>query len=60
MDRLFIVVYAFMATTLGLKGLVKEVFAVIFGFWLESSKKRNINLSGRKNEAIGLIKKSEL
>ena len=31
--ELYTILYAFMATKLGLRGAVKEVFAVIFGFW---------------------------
>lgn len=38
MEKLYTVLYSFMASELGLKGLVKEVFAIIFGFWLETNK----------------------
>lgn len=38
MERLFTVIYAFMASELGLKGLAKEVFAIIFGFWIKANR----------------------
>lgn len=37
MERLYTVIYAFMATELGLKGLAKEVFATIFNFWVDAN-----------------------
>lgn len=38
MERLYTVMYAFMASELGLKGLAKEVFAIIFGFWIKANR----------------------
>lgn len=38
MDNLYTVLYAFMSKTLGLKGLAKEVFAIIYGFWTAAGK----------------------
>lgn len=35
----FTIIYAFMFEVFGLRGLKKEVFAVIFGFWLSAHKK---------------------
>ena len=37
MERLFTVIYAFMATELGLKGLALGVFASIFNFWVNAN-----------------------
>lgn len=39
MDRFYYIVHSFMSRELGLKGLAKEVFAIIFGFWISSGKR---------------------
>ena len=33
MEKQYTVIYSFFSSVLGLKGLAKEVFAIIFGFW---------------------------
>lgn len=38
MRKLYTVLYSFMSSELGLKGLTKEVFAIIFGFWLAAER----------------------
>lgn len=38
MEKLFTIVYSFIPMVLGLKGLAKDIFAVIFGFWLQSNR----------------------
>lgn len=38
MDKLYTILYSFISTELGLEGLAKEVFAIIFGFWLDANR----------------------
>lgn len=38
MEKLYTTIYAFFFTQLGLKGLAKEVFAILFGFWMDANQ----------------------
>ena len=38
MEKLFTILYSFISSDLGLEGLAKEVFAIIFGFWLDANR----------------------
>lgn len=38
MEKLYTVIYSFFSATLGLSGLAKETFAVIFSFWLNAKR----------------------
>lgn len=38
MEKYYLIVYSFMRMELGLKGVVRDVFAAIFGFWLKAGE----------------------
>ena len=38
MDKSYLIIYAFMMLDLSLKGVVRDVFAAIFNFWIKAGK----------------------